>query len=367
LKKFLLVMLAVLLVGALAGGAYYWQRQRHLDSFAQAPFGAGPAKVVLIPPKTGPHPLAKLLAANEVIASADDFFAWVRREKVAPKLKAGEYQFDLPITPAQVVAKLASGQQLQYHFTVPEGLRVDEILPILANSELHLHQDKLEALAKDRAFIKKAGVPADSLEGFLYPDTYSFTHGFTEETVLAKMVSRALEEYKKADGQRKAGNNLDLLQAMTLASIVEKETGQPDERPRIACVFHNRLRVKMKLQTDPTVLYAMMLIRGKFIKNITSQDLLTEHPYNTYTTYGLPPGPIASAGAAAIQAALSPMDCNDLYFVSRNNGTHEFCPTLTCHNAAVQKWQKDFFQKPKVQVASANTGKGKPQKSKRRH
>lgn len=261
MKKFLLTVVILLLVGGLCAGGYYWQRQKHLDEFGQAPFGNGEAKIVLIPPGTGPKPLARLLASNQVISNGDDFFAWVRRAKVAPKLKAGEYQFDLPITPTQIVAKLASGQQVQYHFTVPEGLRVDEILPILSDSELHLKLDRLEALSKDKAFIKKVGVPAGSLEGFLYPDTYSFTHGFTEETVLAKMVARTLEEYRKADGQRKPGNALDLMQTMTLASIVEKETGQPDERPRIACVFHNRLRLKMKLQTDPTVLYAMMLIR----------------------------------------------------------------------------------------------------------
>jgi UPF0755 protein len=300
---------------------------------------------VLIPARTGPRGLAGLLERAGVVSSAEDFYAWLRREQLAPKLKAGEYEFELPITPKQIVAKLISGQQKLYHFTIPEGLRVDEILPLLSSSELHLNLDELRALAKNKAFVRKTGVPADTFEGFLYPDTYSFTHGFTEETVLTKMVGSTMEEYRHADAQRKPGNKLNLLQIMTLASIVEKETGQPQERPHIACVFHNRLRKNMKLQTDPTVLYAMMLKRGSFLKNITAQDLVTEHPYNTYTIYGLPPGPIASPGAAAILAVLNPPDCKDLYFVARRDGTSHFCPTLECHNAAVEEYQKKPFRK----------------------
>ena len=140
---------------------------------------------------------------------------------------------------------------------------------------------------------------------------------------------------------------LDTLAAVTLASIVEKETGAAGERPRIACVFHNRLRRGMKLQTDPTVLYAKLLRTGAFSKNITRADLVAPHPYNTYTSFGLPPGPIASPGAAALKATLDPPDCDDLYFVSRNDGTSVFCPDLTCHNAAVLKWQVEYHQKRK--------------------
>jgi UPF0755 protein len=158
------------------------------------------------------------------------------------------------------------------------------------------------------------------------------------------MVSRTLEELQAAQATKDPAVKLDPLQIVTLASIVEKETGAPDERPRIACLFLNRLRLGMPLQTDPTVLYAMMMIRGgKFVKNITRQDLVTPHPYNTYTVKGLPPGPIASPGTAALQAVTHPATCTDLYFVSRNDGTHVFCPTLQCHNAAVQKWQVDYW------------------------
>lgn len=351
MKKVLIVLAVVVVLGALGVAGWFWLKDQHVTRFALEPFGSEQAKVVEIPQGTGPKALANLLAQHQVVSSAEDLYAYVRREKLAPKLKAGEYEFTGALTPIQVLDKIARGEVKLYHFTIPEGLRMDEILPLLANSELKLDLGKLTQLSADKAFVRKLGVPApaENLEGFLFPDTYSFTRGANEEAVLGKMVARTLEEYKKADAHRKAGVKLNLLEAITLASIVEKETGaaEAEARPHISCVFHNRLRVKMHLQTDPTVLYAMMLLRGKFIKNITSKDLVTPHPYNTYTTPGLPPGPIASPGAAAIQAALDPLECDDLYFVSRNNGTSVFCPDLKCHNANVKKYQQDPFRKPK--------------------
>lgn len=343
MKKLLIALLALMILAAIAGGVGWWRDWR-LTRFAQTPFGTEETKTVDIPGGTGPRALASLLAQKAVVLDSDALYAYLRREKLGPKLKAGEYEFRGAITPIQVIEKITSGQVKVYRFTVPEGLRVDEILPILAQSELRLNRDKLQALAEDKAFLQRLKVPASHLEGFLFPDTYSFSRGYNEEAVLAKMASRTLEEYRKADAHRKIGNKMDLLQTLTLASIIEKETAAPEERPRVSCVFHNRLRLGMKLATDPTVLYAMMLIRGAFVKNITSKDLRTEHPYNTYTTLGLPPGPIASPGSASIQAALNPIDCTDLYFVSRNDGTHVFCPDLRCHNEAVERWQRAYFR-----------------------
>jgi UPF0755 protein len=340
----LAIFATAMMVVALGIGGYFLWRDLELTRFANQPFGSNQPKVIEIQPGTGPKAVSEMLAQAGVVSSANNFYAFLRRERTAPRLKAGEYEFVGPLTPSKVTQKLVSGQVKLHHFTVPEGLRLEEILPILAQSDLKLDLAKLEKLSSDSAFARRAGVPANSLEGFLFPDTYSFTRGATEESVLAKMVSRLLEEYRKADSHRKPGVTLTLLQAVTLGSIIEKETGAPEERPRISCVFHNRLRLHMKLATDPTVLYAMRLIRGTYINNITSQDLRTEHPYNTYTTYGLPPGPIASPGAAALQAALAPIECNDLYFVSRNNGTHVFCPDVRCHEAAVEYWQREFFR-----------------------
>jgi UPF0755 protein len=345
LKKVLLAVVVLGVLGAAAVGGYVWWRAQKVAAFAKTPFGTTQPVTVEIPPGTGPRALSRLLARDGVISDAETFYLLERKEGSGPKLKHGEYEFVGPLTPDQVLEKIISGVQKTYRFTVPEGLRVDEILPILEASELHLDPAKLSALAHDRTWIRSQGIPADTLEGFLFPDTYTFTQGFTEKSVLAHMIQRTLAEYQKADAQRKAGVTLDLLQTVTLGSIIEKETAAPEERQRISCVFHNRLRLGMRLGTDPTVLYAMMLIRGRFVKNITRKDLETPNPYNTYLVTGLPPGPIASPGAAALQAALHPIDCHDLYFVSRNNGTHVFCPDLKCHEAAVQKWQRAFFHK----------------------
>ena len=173
------------------------------------------------------------------------------------------------------------------------------------------------------------------MEGYLFPDTYAFAWGVTPQRILEAMVRRFREVLAASEAKRQPTVLLSERELVTLASIVEKETGRPAERPRIACVFHNRLRKGMRLQTDPTVMYATFLRTGRWSKNISKADLLTPHPYNTYAVAGLPPGPIASPGAAAVEAALAPGDCSDLFFVSRNDGTHVFCPDLKCHNAAV--------------------------------
>jgi UPF0755 protein len=344
-----------LLLIAAGVGVFLWWRDQQLTRYAARPFGSEDSKLVEIPPGTGPRNLASVLAQAQVVDQPELLYRYLRREKLGPRLKAGEYEFKGALTPAQVLEKIASGQVKIYRFTVPEGLRVEQILPILAQSELHLSLAKLEALSGNPSFVHKLGVPGATLEGFLCPDTYSFTRHATEEAVLEKMVARGLEEYRKADAQRKSGIDLDLGRTITLASIIEKETGAPEERPRVSCVFHNRLRLGMKLGTDPTVLYAIRLIRGYWVNNITAKDLLVEHPYNTYTVKGLPPGPIANPGAASIQAALHPIECSDLYFVSRNDGTHVFCPDLKCHNEAVDKWQKQYWRQKNAE-ASAKAG-----------
>ncbi|HYH95769.1 endolytic transglycosylase MltG [Hyalangium sp.] len=344
MRKALLALLVLgVLAGAAAGGWHVWREQR-VTAFATTPMTLPGPVTVDIPPGTGPKAVARLLEEAGVVSDADLLYLYIRREGLGPRLQAGEYEFTDTFTPVQALEKIRSGQVKAYRFTVPEGLRAEEILPILAGSELKLDLRKLEELISSQSFLAESGVPAGSIEGFLFPDTYSFTRKATEEAVLTRMVSRALEEYRRADAQRKEGVKLDVLETFTLASIVEKETGTPEERPRISCVFHNRLALGMKLETDPTVLYSMRL-RGVLSKNITRKDLRTEHPYNTYTMTGLPPGPIASPGAAALQAALHPQECEDLFFVSRNDGTHIFCPTRECHEAAVKQWQVEFFRK----------------------
>jgi UPF0755 protein len=330
------------IVGGLAAGAWAWRR---VETFRETPFGNLDEKVVNVPPGASARVVVRLLA--HAGALSDERLAWryVRWLKRDPRpLRAGEYAFSGPLRPDEVLERVYRGEVRLHRFTVPEGLRADEIAGIVGASGLAAEAD-FTAAAHDATLARTLGLPYSSLEGFLFPDTYSFPRGVTARAIAEAMVARFKEEYEKASELRAQGVVLTMGEAATLASIVEKETGRPEERPRIACVFHNRLRSGMRLQTDPTVMYATMLRTGRWSKNISRADLLSPHPYNTYSVGGLPPGPIANAGAAALRATLAPATCKDLYFVSRNDGTHVFCPDLRCHNAAVQHWQVEFFKK----------------------
>ncbi|GAO03490.1 endolytic transglycosylase MltG [Anaeromyxobacter sp. PSR-1] len=338
----LVTLLVLLALAAAAWAALAW---RDLQSFRATAYGSAEEKTVVVPSGAPARAVIRSLAQSGVLSDetrAWRYFRWVKRD--ARRLRAGEYAFSGPLTPDQVLEKVYQGQVKLYRFTVPEGLRMDEIAEIVGRSGLARAED-FAAVAHDPGTARALGLPYANLEGFLFPDTYTFARGVSARTIAEEMVERFKEEYARADAARRPGVTLSMGEAATLASIVEKETGQPAERARIACVFHNRLRLGMRLGTDPTVMYATLLRTGRWSKNITKADLLATHPYNTYTTAGLPPGPIANAGAAALQAALAPATCSDLYFVSRNDGTHVFCPTLACHNAAVRAWQVEFFRR----------------------
>jgi UPF0755 protein len=339
-KRALAVLAALLLLAATAGAALAW---RDLATFRHARYGGPEEKVVVVPAGVSARTVVRLLAQAGVLSAERRAWLYVRfvRRDARP-FRAGEYSFAGTLTPDEVLERVHLGLVKMYRFTVPEGLRMDEIAEIVGKSGLARADDFL-AVARDPVVARALGLPFTSLEGFLFPDTYTFPRGVSARAIADAMVARFEEEFARADAGRRPGITLDEWQATTLASIVEKETGREDERPRISCVFHNRLRQGMRLQTDPTVMYATMLRTGRWSKNITRADLLAVHPYNTYTTAGLPPGPIASPGAAALRAALAPDECKDLFFVSRNDGSHVFCPDLACHNAAVKAWQVDFF------------------------
>ena len=340
MKRFVGWLFTFLVLGAVGFSGWRLSEERN---FASTPFGQG-SRTVVVPARSGPHQLAKLLADSGVVSDARRFYFHLHyfRRKTVPH--AGEYEFVGPLRPDEVLGKLSRGEVKLYRFTVPEGLRADEIAPIVGATTVCSADDFLK-LVRDPVAAKKSGVPGQSLEGFLFPDTYSLTRSAGCAGVVQLMVNRFREEWHKAQAQRADDVTLDELQAVTLASIVEKETGQPAERPRIACVFHNRLRRGMKLQTDPTVIYALLLHNGfNWDGNLRKADLSLAHPYNTYYVKGLPPGPICNPGAAALQAALNPAQCNDLFFVSRNDHTHVFCPDFACHERNVRKFQIEYFR-----------------------
>jgi UPF0755 protein len=342
MKRVLLALLAAVVLAAALAAAFVWRR---VAVFRETPYGSLEEKVVVVPPGASARAVVRLLARSGAVSDEQMGWRYVRWVKRDPRpLRAGEYAFTGPLRPDEVLERIYRGEVRLHRFTVPEGLRGDEIAAIVGASGLASEAD-FAALLHDPELGHALGLPYGGLEGFLFPDTYSFPRGVTARAIAEAMVARFKEEYARANAQRAEGVVLSMGEAATLASIVEKETGRPEERPRIACVFHNRLRTGMRLQTDPTVMYATMLRTGRWSKNISRADLLAPHPYNTYTVGGLPPGPIANAGAAALRATLAPATCNDLYFVSRNDGTHVFCPDLRCHNAAVQHWQVEYFRR----------------------
>ena len=338
------IVLAVLLAAVLAVAAASAKLYGDLVAFRDTPFGSAADKLVEIPAGASARQVIRLLARGEALSDerlAWRYLRWMKRDR--RPLRAGEYAFTGPLRPDEVLERIYRGEVKTYHVTIPEGLRMEEIAALIEAAGLG-RASELVPLMHDPALARELGVPFPNLEGFLFPDTYTFARDPRPRAVLAAMVARFHEEWRKAEAERLPGVTLDEKQAVTLASIVEKETGRPEERAHISCVFHNRLRRGMRLQTDPTVMYATMLRRGQWSQNISREDLEVSHPYNTYTVAGLPPGPIASPGAAALRAALHPSECRDLFFVSRNDGTHVFCPDLRCHEAAVQKWQVDYFR-----------------------
>ena len=342
-----LVRVAVVLLGLVVAvaGAAFWELSQ-LRRFAGTPYAPKSEIVVNVPAGLGPKGISDKLAAAGVISDYPSFYRYSRYVgRVAGKLKAGDYLFkaDLAETPDEIIDRLMKGEVLSVKVTIPEGLRLDEQAPLFEQAGVAKAADFVR-LARDPKFVHSLGIDADNLEGYLFPDTYLVPKNWTTEQVLKAMVDRFNAAFETATEHRSPKVTLSKREAVTLASIVEKETGAPEERPHISCVFHNRLRKGMKLQTDPTVIYSIILRKGSFDGNIHKSDLEAAHPYNTYSVTGLPPGPISNPGLAAFEAALNPMPCDDLYFVSKNNGTSVFCPTLACHARNVQIWQVDYFK-----------------------
>jgi UPF0755 protein len=342
-KVVAVVLVVVALVVGVGGCVAYSEAKGFLDSKAEIKDG----EVVVEIPKGATHKtVADLLAGEGVVRNGKYFYYYLRylvRFKGARDIKAGEYLFKSGVTPREVAAKLFKGEIHTYKVTVPEGLRYDEIADIFAARKLAARAKFIE-LCTDKAFIKSLGIDADSLEGYLAPETYTLAKGLPTEQVV-RMLNKRFRDVFDRNGLAISGRGLSMHQAVTLASIVEKETGAPEERPLIAAVFYNRLKKKMRLQTDPTVIYGIFKARGEFDGNLTRKDIETPTPYNTYTIPGLPPGPICNPGAAAIEAVAHAADSNALFFVSKNNGTHVFCPDYACHLRAVQKWQVEYFHK----------------------
>jgi UPF0755 protein len=289
--------------------------------------------VILVEP--GPfEKVAKVLKESNIITDEKKFEWYARITRQANKVRVGEYAFRPNMTPQQVLSILTSGKSLLHNVLIQEGMNAQEIRDLLVEKGL-VDGKKFSNLLKDKDFIQSLGVDATFLEGYLYPNTYSFTKFTGEKQIIKTMVEQFKHIWETEIERAAKGQGLTQKQIITLASVIEKETGAPQERPLISSVFYNRLKVNMPLQSDPTVIYGKQGDR----KNITRSDLKNDHPWNTYTRKGLPIGPICNPGKEAMIAAVEPATSNYLYFVSQNNGTHIFSETYTAHQIAVKSYQ----------------------------
>jgi UPF0755 protein len=279
--------------------------------------------------------IAARLEGEGLVRSAFAFKLLARWRDRESALQAGEYSLSPAMTPDAILTRIFRGRVVTYELVIPEGFTVAQIAERVAAAEL-AERDAFLEVARSAAIATSFGVEGETLEGYLYPETYRMPRGLSAEEVARVLVDHFLALWRNLEPAAVAAG-LSMREVATLGSIIEKETGAPEERPLIASVFLNRIARGMRLETDPTVIYGIPNFDGN-IRRRHLED--TSNPYNTYVIPGLPPGPIASPGRAALEAVLKPADTEYLFFVSRNDGTHVFSKTYREHVAAVSRYQK---------------------------
>jgi UPF0755 protein len=349
-----LLPIAVVVIGLLAAAAAVaaWLGWKQLHEPYQG--YTGPEQFVTIRQGASSSEIGRQLATAQVVRDPGLFRAalwWTGRGR---SLKAGEYRFDHALTPLEVLDVLARGDVYTLRLTFPEGLSIDEMAKLYESHGFGKGSDFVAA-ARNVKRIRDLDGKASDLEGYLFPETYSLPRQIPAARLVDLMVDRFLAVYDDKMRARASAGGLTTRQALTLASLIEKETGTPEERPLVAAVYRNRMKIGMPMQADPTVVYALSKAH-RYDGNIRREDLSLDSPYNTYRYPGLPPGPIAAPGKASLEAALMPADVPYLYFVSRNDGSHVFARTLDEHNANVRKFQIDFFR----QQRQANAASARP-------
>ncbi|MCF7752749.1 endolytic transglycosylase MltG [Bacillus subtilis subsp. subtilis] len=340
-KRGCLAVLAVLLLGALllaAAGAWFWHSQ---SGFADAPLTPDQPSVVIASGDGLGTVLGKLRAAGVDEGSDTQWQLLARQLDAAGKLKVGEYALDASLTPRELLLRMRQGRVLQHRVTIVEGWNIRQVRAALKRADPLVHTtDTLD----DTALMTAIGFPGEHPEGRFLPETYVYQRGDSDVDVL-KRAHAAMEKELTAAWNSRA-DDLPLntpYELLILASIIEKETALPSERPQIAGVFMRRLKIGMRLQTDPTVIYG---IGSSYDGNIRKRDLTTDTPYNTYTRAGLTPTPIAMPGRDALQAAAQPAPGNALYFVAVGDGSgaHVFSANYADHNAAVARYLQQLRQ-----------------------
>jgi len=312
-----------------------------LSAFARQPIHHGRSvdsgaweTTVVLPPGQNFLDILKGLVDARVVTDPRRFRLLVRLLGYDRRIKAGEYLFTSAMSPIEILDKLARGKVVMHALTIPEGFNLREIAVLLGRAGMG-ESDAFLSKVMDPGFAAAKGIAGRSLEGYLFPDTYFFPRNTEIERIIQTLLDRFNAVYSPEWTDRSRRVGLTRHEVVTLASIIEKETGVAEERARISSVFHNRLKKGMRLQSDPTVIYGIKNFNG----NITREHLNTPTPYNTYQIGGLPPGPIASPGRAALWAVLFPEETDFLYFVARGDGTHQFSKSLAEHNQAVRRYQ----------------------------
>lgn len=311
--------------------------------FLGTPAAVGDEPVVFeVKPGESFKTVARHLEEQGLISSAWKLELYVRITRSGPKVRVGEYALRRNFRPREIVAVLTSGKSIEYSITVPEGANRFEIGEILEKTRI-VSRDEFLRLTADQTFIEDVlGKDVDSLEGYLFPETYHVTKYTGAKGFIYMLVARFRANYSKI--QELPGWSRGALserQLVTMASIIEKETMAPEERSVIASVFYNRLRIKMPLQTDPTIIYGIFLEKGSWGGSLPREELRRPGPYNSYLNLGLPPGPIGNPGAEALKAAGMPAKTDFLFFMSLNNGTHTFSREYSQHAKAVSKYWRE--------------------------
>jgi peptidoglycan lytic transglycosylase G len=278
--------------------------------------------------------VVRKLRDQQLIANGFLFSVWARLSGVDKKIHQGLYRFESPVPAREILDRLATGRGIFQTVTIPEGLTVREIAELLDKMQI-ADKEKFIAEAANPTLLATLGLSDKGIEGYLFPSTYHFTPATPEKDIIMAMA----EQFRKISlpllNQRNGTVSLTSHEILTLASIIEKETGIDAERPLISAVFYNRLKLQMPLQSDPTVIYGIKDFNG----NLTRKNLQESTPYNTYRISALPPGPICNPGLSSIRAALKPAEVSYLYFVSKNDGTHLFSDSIEAHNRAVKLYQ----------------------------
>jgi UPF0755 protein len=331
-KRIVGLLLFAMVVALAAGGAW-------IVVGVSRPYQgyAGEEQFVEIPPGAGRASIGRRLVDAGVIRDTLIFRYELARSGAGRRLQAGEYRFDRPMTVKDVVAKIVHGDVYLRPVTFPEGLTARQMAGLFESKGFGAATE-FAAAASDGSLVHAIDPAATDLEGYLFPDTYALPRRTTAAQLVRWMVG-GFEKVLTPDLRAGAeAHGLSVRELVTLASIVEKETAKPEERPLVAAVYVNRLKIRMGLQCDPTVIYALERA-GRYTGNLTHEDLRFDSLYNTYRYPGLPPGPIANPGRRSLEAAANPSDVPYLYFVSRNDGSHAFASTLDEHNHNVFEFQ----------------------------